>query len=33
MHGLSGMFGDVGKEPAGGSAIADHELVNLVRAG
>ncbi|HAW10257.1 MAG TPA: hypothetical protein DCX12_04115 [Chloroflexi bacterium] len=33
MHGLSGMFGDVGKEPAGGSAIADQELVNLVRAG
>jgi hypothetical protein len=32
MHGLSGMFGDV-KEPAGGSAIADKELANLVRAG
>ena len=31
MHGLAGMFGDA--EPAGGSAIADKELSNLVRAG
>ena len=33
VKGLSGMFGDVGKEPAGGSTIADQELSSLVRAG
>ena len=34
MHGLAGMFGDdgVGKEPAGGSTIADKELGRLVQA-
>jgi len=32
MHSLSSMLGDV-KEPAGGAAIADKELANLVRAG
>jgi hypothetical protein len=33
MKGLAGMFGDVGaaSEPAGGAAIADKELLNLVR--
>jgi hypothetical protein len=33
MRGLSGMFGDVGKEPAGGSTIADEQLAKLVQAG
>jgi hypothetical protein len=32
VHGISGMFGDVGKEPAGGGSIADKELASLVRA-
>jgi len=32
IRGMAGMFGDVGKEPAGGSSIADQELENLVRA-
>jgi hypothetical protein len=33
IKGMSGMFGDVGKEPAGGSSIADKELASLVKAG
>lgn len=34
MKGLAGMFGDdTGREPTGGSTIADKELSNLVRAG
>jgi hypothetical protein len=32
IDGMSGMFGDVGREPAGGSTIADKELENLVRS-
>lgn len=32
MKGMSGMFGDVGKEPSGGGSIADKELAKLVRA-
>jgi hypothetical protein len=31
VKGLSGMFGDVGREPAGGATIADKELASLVR--
>lgn len=33
IKGMSGMFGDSGKEPAGGASIADKELAGLVRAG
>ena len=32
VKGMSGMFGDVGREPAGGGSIADKELASLVRA-
>jgi hypothetical protein len=28
----SGVFGDVGKEPAGGATLADQELANLIRS-
>jgi len=30
---LGGMFGDVGREPAGGGSIADAELAKLVKGG
>jgi hypothetical protein len=33
MRGLTGMFGDVGAEPAGGGTLADQQLSNMVRAG
>lgn len=33
VRSLGGMFGDVGKEPAGGSTIADAELAKLVKGG
>jgi hypothetical protein len=32
MKGMSGMFGDVGREPSGGGSLADKELAGLVRA-
>jgi len=31
VRGMAGVFGDVGREPAGGSTIADQELANLVQ--
>lgn len=32
MRGLTGMFGDVGAEPAGGASLAEQQLSNMVRA-
>jgi len=33
MRGLSGMFGDVGAEPAGGASLAEQQLGRMVKAG